>query len=77
MNGDKTQIPWWNIVPWLIPLLGSLVLFGYRVYDLTITVSDLKHRSYTEGEKLKNRVIDVEYRIKIIEDFCCKDKLNE
>ncbi len=77
MNADKTHIPWWNIVSWLIPILFSIILFGYRIYNLTETVETLRKRSFVDGERLKNEVIDLKYRIKIIEDFCCKDKLNE
>jgi hypothetical protein len=48
---------------------------SFQIYSLVGTVNDLKERSYNDGEKLRMEVIDLQYRVKNIENYCCPDKI--
>ena len=64
-----------NKIQWIVSLLAALIVGGYELWSLIDRVDKLEHRSYVLGEKLKDDVLDLRYRVRDIEKFCCGDKL--
>ncbi len=60
---------------WIIPVgLTLLVAFG-QMYALTQDVKEMKHTSETKGAKAYERLSNLEYRVDVMERFCCQEKI--
>ena len=66
-----------DILPWMIPLICSLIGVGYYVY-LNGAKTEYVIDRINNGECIEHSlIIDHEYRIKRVEEFCCNEILRD
>jgi len=60
-----------NALPWLIPLLVSMLLGGYQIWSLVDRVEALEESDRTKGEAAIRQLQSVDSRVARLEEFCC------
>jgi hypothetical protein len=58
-------------LPWLVPLLISVLIGGIHIYGLIDRVNKLELTSRTRGNAAINQLQNVDNRVKRLEEFCC------
>jgi hypothetical protein len=58
-------------LPWLIPLLVSILAVGFQIYGLIHRVDALEESSRTRGESAIIQLQKVDNRVSRLEEFCC------
>ncbi len=58
-------------LPWLAPIIISLLISVFQVYGLIDRVNTLEEYSRTRGDTVIQQLQDINSRVKRIEEFCC------
>lgn len=58
-------------LPWLVPLLISILVGGFQLYGLIHRVDALEELDRTRGNAAIAQLHDVDNRVKRLEEFCC------
>jgi hypothetical protein len=58
-------------LPWLIPLLISVLIVGFQIFGLLNRVTTLENISRTKGEQAIEKLERVDARVSRLEEFCC------
>jgi len=60
-----------DALPWLVPLLLSMLVGGYQLYSVVDRVVVLEENSRTTGVRAIEQLQEVDSRVKRLEEFCC------
>jgi len=58
-------------LPWMIPLLMTLLMGSFQMYSLIDRVATLEENGRTRGEAAILQLQEVDNRVKRLEEFCC------
>ena len=62
-----------SILPWLIPLLLSMMIGFSRIYMLLDRVSALEVSIKSGYSREHDKIINVDARVRRLEEFCCSE----
>jgi len=60
-----------DMMPWLAPILISLIVGAFQVYGLIDRVNTLEITGRTRGDTAIAQLQNVDNRVKRLEEFCC------
>ncbi len=58
-------------LPWIVPLLISVLVGSVQIYGLISRVDALEETGRTRGDAAISQLQQVDNRVKRIEEFCC------
>ena len=64
-------------LPWLVPLLLVLFSGGAQIYELVGQVDVIKTKQEKVTADYIDRIHNLEFRLDVLERFCCKDKISD
>jgi len=64
---------WSEVLPWLVPLLISMLLGYAKLYEVVNLVEKVALRQDTEGRMAIKEVNNLRWRVHNIEKYCCKE----
>ncbi len=72
-KADTPNMERLKLIAMLIPLIVGFIIGGYRLFEVIHTVDELRVRSFTEGERLRDEVDLLFYRVETLEKYCCDE----
>ena len=64
---------WQEMMPWLAPIIFSLIIGIFQLYGLIEKVHIIENTQQTEGVKAIKKLDNISYRVERLEEFCCDE----